>query len=524
MAITEIQALHRVVQALAHIDDVHGLLQCAVDSLAEVLSADEVIFTGLDQDTQQVTQFARGGPCANTVGAVMVRYEALVVGAFERAIREMKPIFSTETALLPWADNTSRVDRLESVARPMIIAPAIGHGRLLGLLTAVGRFEALEAEPDFGPDDSNLMATMASMCELAIEKERASEKAMIAAGREFPFFEKLDQINRTISKTADLDTMLRDVLDALLSVFECDRAWMAYPCEPDSPTWSVPMERTRPEYPGVLPLGIKMPLEPVGAAIYRILREAEGPVQFGPGGAHPMPDLVAQRFGVQSFIAMALYPKVDRPWAFGLHQCSNARIWSRDEERLFLEIGRRLSDGLTSLLTYRNLQKSQGELLQSNTLLWTIIEAAPTAIVALDLDGVVRTVWNTAAEKMLGWTAEEAIGQQLPSVPPSQWPQFQGFLASLRRGEGLNGVEVRRQKREGSPIDYSIYASPLRDSAGQINGNVAVLVDVTERKRAEAALRLYNERLLILREIDRAILGAQSTEKSHALCWNMWFA
>ena len=122
------------------------------------------------------------------------------------------------------------------------------------------------------------------------------------------------------------------------------------------------MERTRPEYPGVLPVGMELPLDPVGTEVFRVMRAANGPVQFGPGAAHPVPDMINQVFGVQSFIAIALYPKLGLPWSFGLHQCAHARTWTFEEERLLQEIGRRLSDALTSLLEYRNLQESDRKL------------------------------------------------------------------------------------------------------------------------------------------------------------------
>ncbi|MBL8130840.1 MAG: GAF domain-containing protein [Anaerolineae bacterium] len=180
------------------------------------------------------------------------------------------------------------------------------------------------------------------------------------------FFENLDRINRVIQSPSDLDQMMRDILDVLLSVFACDRAWLVFPCDPDAPMWQVPMERTRPEYPGVLPIGVELPLDPVGAAVYRTLRESPGPVQFGPGGVHPVPVEMATVFQVQSFIAMAIYPKVGKPWSYGLHQCSYARIWTPQEVRLFQEIGRRLSDALSSLLSYRDVQESERRLRRYN--------------------------------------------------------------------------------------------------------------------------------------------------------------
>ncbi len=134
-------------------------------------------------------------------------------------------------------------------------------------------------------------------------------------------------------------------------------------------------------------------------------------------------------------------------------------------------------------------RQAQQELQRSNDLLRAIIEAAPTAIIGLDLDGNVQSVWNPAAEKMLGWSSEEALGRPLPSVPVESQEEFSRFRESIRSGETLDGVEVRRQRRDGSPIDYSINASPLRDTEGRITGNVAVLMDITERKRVQSIMQ-----------------------------------
>ena len=67
-------------------------------------------------------------------------------------------------------------------------------------------------------------------------------------------------------------------------------------------------------------------------------------------------------------IGIAIYPKGDKPYMLGLHQCSYPRLWSPQEERLFQEIGRRLEDGLTSLLMFRNLGESERKLEEAQRL------------------------------------------------------------------------------------------------------------------------------------------------------------
>jgi PAS domain S-box-containing protein len=173
------------------------------------------------------------------------------------------------------------------------------------------------------------------------------------------FFESMDRINRAILATNDLEQMMRDVLDVVLSVLNCDRAVLTYPCDPSVHSWTALMERTRPEYPGLLELGITVPMDQPVAEIYSILLSSDGPVSFGPGSKYPLPPQAEDElYSIKSFIGMAVYPKIGKPWQFGLHQCSYPRVWTPADKSLFQEIGRRLTDGLSSLLIYKELQKS----------------------------------------------------------------------------------------------------------------------------------------------------------------------
>jgi signal transduction histidine kinase len=176
------------------------------------------------------------------------------------------------------------------------------------------------------------------------------------------FFESMDGVNRAIQRTSDVEQMLGAVLDVVVAVFNCDRAWLIYPCDPEVATHRVRMERTRPEYIGAFGLGAEIPNDPEVAGAIRALVASGGPVRFDPESGHPLPSAPADRFSVRSMIAMAVYPKTDKPYMFGLHQCSQARIWTPREERLFQEIGRRLSDALDTLLVFRDLRESERKL------------------------------------------------------------------------------------------------------------------------------------------------------------------
>jgi diguanylate cyclase (GGDEF)-like protein/PAS domain S-box-containing protein len=118
-----------------------------------------------------------------------------------------------------------------------------------------------------------------------------------------------------------------------------------------------------------------------------------------------------------------------------------------------------------------------------------VIEGSPLAIYTRNLDGII-TRWNAAAERMFGWPARDVVGRMLPTVPPGQ----EEFSAALRRrvlgGEHFVHADVRRLRRDGTPIDISTTLAPLRGPAGQVRGYVTIAADITERKRTEESLRL----------------------------------
>ncbi|MFZ5766545.1 MAG: PAS domain S-box protein [Thermodesulfobacteriota bacterium] len=179
------------------------------------------------------------------------------------------------------------------------------------------------------------------------------------------FFASMDRINRIIGGTGDLEAMLGNLLDAALNIFACDRAWLLHPCDPEEAHARVVMEKTTPPYPGALSRGECIAMEPDLAAAMRLALEQPGPLSFGEGGDYPMPGRGEERFGIQSAIHLAIRPKRGKPWLFGLHQCARPRLWSEGEKRLFHEIGIRLTDGITSLLAYRDLQESENKLAEA---------------------------------------------------------------------------------------------------------------------------------------------------------------
>ena len=248
------------------------------------------------------------------------------------------------------------------------------------------------------------------------------------------FFESLDGIDRAIQGTNDLEQMMGDFLDVALLTFRCDRAWLVYPCDPELDSHRVRMERTRPEYIGASGLGVDIPNEPESASAFRSVLASSSPVRFDPESGLTLPSLSAERFGIKSMIAMAVHPKVDKPYMFGLHQCSHPRVWTPREERLFHEIGRRLADALDTLLMVRNLRESERKLERSRAEL-----AASRARIVTAADQtrrrIERDLHDGVQQRLVSLVLQERRAETM--VPPEH-RELQAQLSRL--AEGLEGA------------------------------------------------------------------------------------
>ena len=325
------------------------------------------------------------------------------------------------------------------------------------------------------------------------------------------FFENMDRVNRAMQGTDDLEQMMSDVLGVLLALFDCDRVWLVYPCDPEASSWRVPMERTRPEYPGALALGLEFPMDPEVARVCRTVLAASGPVKFGPESQQPMAAEVAQRFAYQSQISMAIYPKADKPYMFGLHQCSYPRVWTPEEERLFQEVGHRLTDTLTSLLTYRDLRESE----QKYRLL---VGQIPAVVFKGYADGSVD-FFDDKIETLAGYPREDFDSRRLKwpdlIIPEDQSEAKDKFVEALKTDRAYER-EYRIRKKSGEIAWVQAMGQIFLDPAGKINFVSGVFIDVTARKQIEEALirtkeeweQLSRQMELILNSAGEGIFGA----------------
>jgi len=145
----------------------------------------------------------------------------------------------------------------------------------------------------------------------------------------------------------------------------------------------------------------------------------------------------------------------------------------------------RLINVATDITERKQVDAALGESEQRLRWLASIVESSDDAIISKNLDGII-TSWNKGAERIFGYTAEEAIGQPITIViPQDRHDEERSILTRIRRGERIDHFETIRQHKHGSLIVVSLTVSPVKNAEGKIVGASKSARDITEQKRAQ---------------------------------------
>ena len=118
-----------------------------------------------------------------------------------------------------------------------------------------------------------------------------------------------------------------------------------------------------------------------------------------------------------------------------------------------------------------------------------VVESSDDAIVSKNLDGIIRS-WNRAAERMFGYTADEAVGRSIRMIiPADRQAEEDTVLSRIRAGQAVAHFETIRQRKDGTLIPISLTVSPIYDDAGTVVGASKIARDISDRKRSDLAAR-----------------------------------
>jgi len=194
--------------------------------------------------------------------------------------------------------------------------------------------------------------------------------------------------------------------------------------------------------------------------------------------------LLQTKFPVE-FIDLITRLRNERHWSGELrHICKDGReviVESRQQllsDGTVIEVNRDVTDR-------KQIEDALYDREEQLQRLASIVQSSDDAIVSKNLDGII-TSWNKGAERIFGYTAEEAIGQPITIViPQDRQDEERTILTRIRRGERIDHFETVRQRKRGSLIVVSLTISPVKNAEGKIVGASKIARDVTEQKRSQ---------------------------------------
>lgn len=295
----------------------------------------------------------------------------------------------------------------------------------------------------------------------------------------------LDQITQVSLSSTDMQSVLKGVLNLVLDIFRADRAWFVYPCDPNSPSWGVPMESNRPEWPGLFLKAEDVPMDKAMAEVFTEMLNTNRTVQHYPDTDHPVPANVAEHFSVKSQLMIALRPSTGNPWLFGLHHCASAVKHDADELTIFTAIAHRIADMLNVLITTKQLSENEVKYR-------TLYDSTSDAVMLLGDNGFIDC--NQAALAIFGCaTLDDFITKQPADFSPQHQPcgTDSDELARRHIAVGLNRGSHRFEWIHKRMDTGAEFPAEVLLSAMELNEKPilqATVRDISERKHAEAEL------------------------------------
>jgi two-component system cell cycle sensor histidine kinase/response regulator CckA len=195
-----------------------------------------------------------------------------------------------------------------------------------------------------------------------------------------------------------------------------------------------------------------------------------------------------RRLGIKAVVGA---PIIVRGRVFGVLalQSSQPSLFGRDDAEFLALLADQISVSVENSQLHEDVRRLTAEERRlgaaARSRLATIVESSPNAIIGSTMDGLV-TDWNPAAERIYGYTADEAIGRNLVVVPPDLAGQSPELLRRTRAGESVEEFATERVRKDGTRFNVALGYAPLRDADGTIQGVATFARDITEEVAAKA--------------------------------------
>ncbi|MGZ8160162.1 MAG: EAL domain-containing protein, partial [Methylobacter sp.] len=314
--------------------------------------------------------------------------------------------------------------------------------------------------------------------------------------RQLRYLKIMERISRISATAESLEAMLDGVLKEIQLIFDADRAWFLYPCDPKASFWSVPMERTRPEWPGAFARDMKIPVTQEVVELFQSALDADGALQYGPLLALSVPAIAVEEFSVKSQLQIALRPQLGSAWLLGIHHCAKAHIHDPDDLWIFNEIAQRVTEALSSLISLKSLRESEEHFR-------LLIQKSPVAVGIANKQGGIDLL-NDRFIQTFGYTLDDTpnLNAWWPQAYPDESYRNQvkktwtgAIEKALADGKDFEPMEFRVACKNKTVRDIVFYNALVGERI------LVFFDDITERKAVENKLRNRTDELALQNQI-----------------------
>ncbi len=457
-------------------------LDRALEEIGRAVKADRSYLFQLDPGGETFTNTHEW--CLPGIASQMPEIRQLPVAEFEavfRLFRKGEILNVSEPSELAGISTTLRDFMEETGIRSLVNVPVLSEGELLGIIG----FDAETESRRWPEEDVRLLRIVAEAVAGALTRKRATR-----AIREHTWYlEELDRVSRVLAEHTTQREMLWEVVDLVFELFHADRAWMLQ-AVPDEEGFEVPIERTRPEYPGAIATGLRIPDDEFGRRMMeRLLAERE-PVVMQMAGVEDLPDYM-KSYGVRSQMLIAIRPSLGTPWILGIHQCSREREWSAVERRLFQAIAERVAISLVGVRLMEEIRQSERRLQEAEKI-------AQVGTWELDLKSG-RAYWSDQEYRCLGYepgTCEAGYEAFARAVHPDDLERVKEAMERAVRGE-TEAYEIQHRViwQDGSEHVVHELGEVTRDPRGEAVRMIGTTQDITRRVQLEQELERHRRHL-----------------------------
>jgi len=302
--------------------------------------------------------------------------------------------------------------------------------------------------------------------------------------------EGMQRIADAISKSLDPDAVLLNVLEAVRKNFQVDRAWLIYPCDPQSASFSVSAEATVPEFPGACSIGEEIPTDPSIAQGFHTALDSMEPIVFN---VMPLDSEQIEKFSIRSQMMLALKTRFGEPWLLGMHQCDHQRTWSDEEQWMFKETGKRIEDLLGSVFL-------QSKLKEREQFISRAMDSNLAAIYIYNITTGHNDYINSRYTAITGYGIDDmnAMTQEqfIELFHPEEREQVLSHMEEVIQAEDndIAELEYRFRTRDGGWVWCLSRDSVFdRDEEGRATRFIGTFLDITNRKQTELVLKESEE-------------------------------